>query len=65
MRAAMVVIWMNLTTALSGNRHASSALVLIAVLLIILEPCSWKDPGFQLSFGAVGGLLWIYTPCGN
>ncbi|MEY3574403.1 MAG: hypothetical protein RLZZ617_1001, partial [Bacteroidota bacterium] len=62
MRAAMVVIWMNLTTALSGNRHASSALVLIAILLIILEPCSWNDPGFQLSFGAVGGLLWIYTP---
>ena len=62
MRAAMVLIWMNLTTLLSGNRHASSALVLIAVLLIILEPCSWKDPGFQLSFGAVGGLLWIYTP---
>ncbi|MFM7289570.1 MAG: ComEC/Rec2 family competence protein [Bacteroidota bacterium] len=62
MRSALVVIWMNLTTALSGNRHASSALVLIAVLLIILEPCSWKDPGFQLSFGAVGGLLWIYTP---
>jgi len=62
MRAAMVVIWMNLTTVLSGNRHASSALVLIAVLLIILEPSSWKDPGFQLSFGAVGGLLWIYTP---
>ncbi|MBM3936386.1 MAG: ComEC/Rec2 family competence protein [Sphingomonadales bacterium] len=62
MRAAMVVIWMDWSAMLYGNRNASSALLLIAILLIIIEPFSWKDPGFQLSFGAVGGLLWLYAP---
>lgn len=62
MRAAMVVVWMNWTRMISGNRHASAALLLTGVLLIILEPKTWQDPGFQLSFGAVGGLLWIYKP---
>jgi ComEC/Rec2-related protein len=62
MRAAMVVVWMNWTRIISGNRHASAALLLTGVLLVILEPMAWKDPGFQLSFGAVGGLLWIYAP---
>lgn len=62
MRAAMMVVWMNWTRIISGNRHASAALLLTGILLIILEPLAWKDPGFQLSFGAVGGLLWIYAP---
>ncbi len=62
MRAAMVLIWMNWNSILSGNRHASGALILIGIVLVWLEPNSWKDPGFQLSFGAVGGLLWIYAP---
>lgn len=62
MRAAIVLIWMNWTGLIDGTRHATLALLNTGILLIILEPYSWKDPGFQLSFVAVGGLLWIYNP---
>ena len=38
-------------------------LCLVASLLLCLQPLWLADIGFQLSFGAAAGLLWLLPAC--
>jgi competence protein ComEC len=50
--------------AMAASRPASRsyALLLAAALTLAWNPRSWADPGWQLSFAAVGGILAIGVP---
>jgi len=39
-----------------------NTLGLAGLILLVIDPGTLFDPGFQLSFGAVGGILLIYPP---
>ena len=57
--AASVVLGARL---LSLDRPHVNALALAALLLLLWEPFWLEDPGFQLSFAAMAGILWLAEP---
>lgn len=50
---------------LSLDRPYVNALALAALLLLLWEPLWLEDPGFQLSFAAMAGILWLTEPLAN
>ncbi len=61
-RAALMAAAM-LVARLGGSRaHASSALALAALLMLLAAPPVLWDVGFQLSLLATGGLIWFGAP---
>jgi len=61
-RAALMAGAM-LVARLGGSRaHASSALALAALLMLLVAPPVLWDVGFQLSLLATGGLIWFGAP---
>lgn len=57
--AASVIVGARL---LSLDRPQVNALALAALLLLLWEPLSLEDPGFQLSFAAMAAILWLTEP---
>ena len=53
--------------AMAGSRPASRwyALLLAATLTLAWNPRAWGDPGWQLSFAAVAGILLLGVPLGR
>jgi competence protein ComEC len=51
--------------ALAASRPASRtyALLLAAAATLTLNPRACTDPGWQLSFAAVAGIVWLAAPC--
>jgi competence protein ComEC len=47
---------------LSLDRPHANALALAAMLLLLWEPLWLEDPGFELSFAAMGAILWLAPP---
>jgi competence protein ComEC len=52
-------------TTMSRPSSRWYALLLAAAVTLVLNPRSWLDPGWQLSFAAVAGILLIGLPLGR
>lgn len=60
LRAAVMLSFLQLGRLLKRPAHACNQLWLSAWILLIWNPNLLWDVGFQLSYAAVGGILWIY-----
>lgn len=56
-RAALQVVLLLAAAALQRPARSEAVVAAAAVLLLALDPASLADPGFQLSFAGVAGLL--------
>lgn len=65
LRAGIGIVWIQGNQLLHGGKNAGSALAVVGLLMVVMDPLCWQDPGFQLSFAAVAGLLWGYAPLWN
>jgi competence protein ComEC len=61
-RAALAASFIVGARLLSLDRPHMNALALAALLLLLWEPLWLEDPGFQLSFAAMAGILWLSEP---
>jgi competence protein ComEC len=61
-RAGVMGIAGMVAMATSRPASRSYALLLAATLTLVWNPRSWADPGWQLSFAAVGGILAVGVP---
>ncbi len=61
-RAAVGASFLLGARLLSLDRPHGNALALAALLLLLWEPLWLEDPGFQLSFAAMAGILWLAAP---
>lgn len=61
-RAALAASVVLVARLLSLDRPHGNALALAALLLLLWEPLWLEDPGFQLSFAAMVGILWLTEP---
>lgn len=64
-RAVLVAAVVFGARLLSLDRPRGNALALAALLLLAWEPASFLDPGFQLTFSAMGAILWLSEPIGR
>jgi len=56
---ALIMLAVVLSVVYSGRRHAVSQVIAVALLLVLIfDPFAVMDPGFWLSFGAIGVLAW-------
>ncbi len=65
MRAALAASVVLGARLLSLDRPHVNALALAGLLLLLWEPLWLEDPGFQLSFAAMAGILWLCEPLAN
>jgi competence protein ComEC len=61
-RAALAASLILCARLLSLDRPHANALALAALFLLVWEPLWLEDPGFQLSFAAMAGILWLSEP---
>ncbi|MGH8120965.1 MAG: DNA internalization-related competence protein ComEC/Rec2 [Gammaproteobacteria bacterium] len=56
---ALIMLVVIMCVVYSGRRHAVSHVIAVALLLVLIyDPFAVLDPGFWLSFGAIGVLAW-------
>ena len=60
LRAGIMAFLAYLGQILGREEEGSLALVLAAGLMVLFSPYLLFDLGFQLSFAATGGILWVY-----
>lgn len=59
MRAATMFTFIEIGTVWGGKRASGNALIYSALLLLLIKPTLIYHVGFQLSYLAVGAILWI------
>ncbi len=62
LRAALMTVVYCGAILLYRRRQTTNALALAAFILLIRQPASLFDPGFQLSFTAVLGIVYLFRP---
>ena len=61
-RAALMVSVFVIGNALQRSYSTINALVFSFIVLLVLDPAMLSHPGFQLSFLAIAGIVWIAQP---
>lgn len=60
LRAGLMLLIFNLGQLLKAGNDPLNRLSLAGILLVMLDPYYLLDPGFQLSFSATLGVIWLY-----
>ncbi|KAA8485018.1 DUF4131 domain-containing protein [Arcticibacter tournemirensis] len=59
-RAALMISFVIIGRAFNRDNNSTNSVAASAVILLVYNPCFLKDIGFQLSFLAVFGLIYLY-----